>query len=160
MLCPKLKGLVARVPGAQAAVVDGQPPKSKPKKSDSAKNGGFSHSPCPPWFHEESWKIAYPARTAVFGFPKGFQANPIRGSSAVLSIWTPTRPSEVCPGMRYLPVKKLKFAWRFWASVTGVTSAQASPRFRVRLFVTRQSSWTKGRNIFQRRPVVAPLKVW
>ena len=54
---------------------------------------------------------------------------------------------------------KSKFAWRFWASVMGVTNAQASPRLTVRLLVTRQSSCTYGRNSFQRRPVVAPLKV-
>ena len=24
----------------------------------SAKKGGFSHSPCAPWFQDESWKIA------------------------------------------------------------------------------------------------------
>ena len=41
----------------------------------------------------------------------------------------------------------------------GVVKAQAKPRFTVKLLETRQSSWTKGRNSFQRRPVVAPENV-
>ena len=52
-----------------------------------------------------------------------------------------------------------KLAWRFWTSVSGLTKDHAKPRFTVRSEETRQSSWTYGRYIFQRRPVVAPLKV-
>src|SRR6185369_6985920 len=122
-----------------------------PEKNDDWKNGGFSHRPCPPWFQDESWKIAYPARITLFCDPSGLQARPIRGSNPVLSNWTPTRESEVCPGIRNLPVAKSKLAWRSRASVTGVTNAQASPRFTVKLFVMRQSSWMYGRNNFQRR---------
>ena len=53
-----------------------------------------------------------------------------------------------------------KFACRFSTSVVGVARAQATPRLTVRLLVTRQSSCTNGRNIFQRRPLVPPRKVW
>src|SRR5271169_4393344 len=53
-----------------------------------------------------------------------------------------------------------KFDCRFSTSVSGVTKAQATPRFKVKLFVTRQLSCTNGRNNFQRRPTVAPWNVW
>src|SRR5271165_2751328 len=66
-----------------------------PNGSTSAKYGGFCHSPCPPWFQEESCKIPYPARITVLSPPIGFQASPMRGSTAVLSNWMPTRPSVV-----------------------------------------------------------------
>ena len=36
--------------------------------------------------------MAYPARTAVFCSPNGFQAMPMRGSKALLSILTPAAP--------------------------------------------------------------------
>src|SRR5712692_2547340 len=71
--CPKLKGPTEP---AQAAVWDAHPPTVKANASVSAKNGGFSHNPCPPWFQEESWNIAYPARTAVLVLPNGFHASP------------------------------------------------------------------------------------
>src|SRR5215831_13882996 len=114
--------------------------------------------------------MAKPPRTAVVWLPQGFQANPIRGSSAVLSNWIPTRESEctqivhplmseVGPATKNLPLAKSKFACRFCASVMGVTKAQATPRFKVKLGVTRHVSSTKGRNSFQRRPVVAPKNV-
>jgi len=44
--------------------------------------------------------------------------------------------------------------------VMGVVKSQARPRLRVSDGVTRQSSSTKGRMMFQRRPVTAPLYVW
>src|SRR5208282_774538 len=120
------------------------------KLSDSARYGGFCQRPCAPWFQEESWKMAYPRRIAVFELPIGFHEIPIRGSIAVLSSWMPTRAFEATqiehpatvglfPATSNCPVVKLKFAWRFWASVSGVTKAQAIPRFKVRLFDTRQS---------------------
>src|SRR5215469_3184934 len=58
-----------------------QMPGAKLNCPDSKKNGGLSHNPCPPWFQDESWKMAYPPRSAVFGLPSTFQANPIRGSN-------------------------------------------------------------------------------
>ena len=48
---PKSKGPTEP---AQAAVADAQPPTVNAKASVSAKNGAFSHRPCPPWFQEES----------------------------------------------------------------------------------------------------------
>src|ERR1035438_7582039 len=67
---------------------------SPSKLSDSARYGGFCHNPCAPWFHDESWKIAYPKRSAVFSLPIGFHEIPMRGSMAVLSNWIPTRPFD------------------------------------------------------------------
>jgi hypothetical protein len=49
------------------------------------------------------------------------------------------------PATRNCPVAGSKSDWRLATSVTGVTSAQAKPRFKVRLLLTRQLSWTKGR---------------
>src|SRR5215469_15061395 len=121
-----------------ASVLNGAKPE---KLSDSARNGGFSHSPWSPWLQDASWNIPYPARSAVFWLPSTFHANPILGSKAVLSIWIPARaslctqvvqPATIGPGTRYCPVKKLKSACRLFASVTGVTSDQASQRFKVR----------------------------
>ena len=43
---------------AHAAVGAAQPPTVKANWPLSAKNGGFSHKPCAPWFQEESWKMA------------------------------------------------------------------------------------------------------
>src|SRR2546426_8724067 len=97
MLPVKLSGfsggvIVGRNPCAIPQLV--APKAQKPLKlSVSAKYGGFSHSPCPPWFHDESWKIAYPARSAVVWLPSTFHASPILGSNAVLSSSIPTRPS-------------------------------------------------------------------
>src|SRR5208283_3005054 len=99
-----------------------------------------------------------------------FHANPIRGSRAVLSNWMPTRPSvgmqivqPAIPGLFFgtyhWRFETSKFACRFASSVSGVAKAQANPRFTVKLLVTRQLSCTKGRNSFQRRPVVAPRNV-
>src|SRR5215469_6770584 len=113
--------------------------------------------------------MEYPARIAIFCDPNGFQEMPMRGSSAVLSISIPARGSErtqmvqlpklAFPATKNLPLAKSKFACRFCASVMGVTKAQATPRFKVKLGVTRHVSSTKGRNSFQRRPVVAPKNV-
>src|SRR5215469_9811928 len=113
--------------------------------------------------------MEYPARIAIFCDPIGFQEMPMRGSNAVLSIWIPARlsdrtqmlqvPKSALPATKNLPVAKSKFAWRLCASVMGVTKAQATPRFKVKLGVTRHVSSTKGRNSFQRRPVVAPKNV-
>src|ERR1700675_3745122 len=100
----------------------------------------------------------------------GFHANPIRGSRAFLSNWIPTRPSvgtqtvqPLIPGLpegtNHLRLTTSKFACRLPSSVSGVAKAHANPRFKVKLLVTRQLSCTKGRNSFQRRPVVAPRNV-
>ncbi len=43
---------------AHAAVGAAQPPTVKANWPLSAKNGGFSHRPCAPWFQEESWNMA------------------------------------------------------------------------------------------------------
>src|SRR5581483_3230618 len=127
---------------AQAADGSGQRSGKNAAKDDSAKKGGFSQSPCAPWFHDESWNMPYPARMAVLVLPNGFHASPMRGSKAVLSHRTPTRPSEFCPGIRNLPLAKSKFDCRFCASTTGLTIAQAKPKFSVKFGVTRQSSCT------------------
>src|SRR5580704_16388532 len=111
-------------PQLSVVLPNGQAEKPGENVSDSAKYGGFSHSPCPPWFQEESWKIAYPPRITVFWLPNAFQAKPIRGSIADLSSRIPTAGSEatqkehaavrgLTPATYILPVAKSKFAWRF-----------------------------------------------
>src|ERR1700689_675540 len=132
---------------------------------------GFCHNPCPPWFHAESWKIEYPPRTAVFSLFVGFQANPMRGSRAVLSNCNPAALFEATQSVQLLNIG-LPFgtyhlrllmsysAMRFCTSVSGVARAQANPIFTVKLLLTRQSSCTNGRTSFHRRPVVPPRNVW
>src|SRR5271166_7161576 len=64
-----------------------EPGNPKGPSADDASKGGLLTSPCPPIFHEESWKMAYPARSTVVWLPSTFQLSPIRGWKAVLSSW-------------------------------------------------------------------------
>src|SRR5450755_2464059 len=101
--------------------------------------------------------MAYPPRITVLWLPHGFHAIPMRGSRAVRSILIPAQEFAFCPAMAKVWLDNTKFAWRLAASLMGVTKAHASPRLTVRSLVTRQSSCTNGRYIFQRRPVMVPL---
>src|SRR5260370_14074678 len=77
--CPKLK---SPTEPAQAAVWDAHPPTVKANASVSAKNGGFSHHPCPPSFQEEAWQTTYPPRIHRLVLPNGFYPSPVHASKA------------------------------------------------------------------------------
>ncbi len=57
----KTLGLVSNDGSGQVPVNPGKPG----KRADDASNGGLLTSPWPPMFHEESWNMAYPARSTV-----------------------------------------------------------------------------------------------
>ena len=93
----------------------------------------------------------------------------MRGSRAVLSIWMPTRPSEgtqivqpvvgAVPGDQQSTGCEIEIRLAVLVLGDGSYKRPSQSQVQSQVAVTRQSSWTKGRNSFQRRPVVAPKNV-